>query len=344
MSRATCQANSTFKLIVRLTDCNGILFDPDGGIDIDIFDPAADTADNTTATVLNATTASLGAVGQQGPNLIIHEGTGIYSYTFPIVANATIGTWTDRWSFTHLSVPTEASFTFTVSERVQIESGDLGINSKIRITLGSSLPSLSGSFLAAGQVVEFYTPLSPMYSTEELVLLEAGGHLNGVLSSTLELAIHKASLSADHLTFATTIKNASWYNFAREKVVTCMAARNILSNTASNMVKKKQLADLSVEYDLTYSNKINDLEMCVQEYLSVLQTGGVAGVGTSLKALSVTPGSMDPDYPDFGRSYTNQSSPRSGANTKTSQTDSRGNSFSRKSRTYRPRGKGSWNK
>ena len=344
MSRATCQANSTFKLIVRLTDCNGTLFDPDGGINVDIFDPTDDVDDDTTATVLNATTSSLGAVGQAGPNFIIHEGTGLYSYTFPIAADATAGTWVDRWSFIHQTIATEISFNFSVVERPQIESNALSTNKLVRITLAPSLPALDVTLLTTEKVIDFYTAFSPMYSSEEMILIEAGGHISGVGPSALQLAIYKASLAADELTFATAITNTSWYEFAREKFVTCMAARDVLSNTASNMVKKKQLADLTVEYDLTYSNKIRDMEDCIREYLPVLQTGGAAGIGTSLKALSTTPGSMDPDYPEFGRSYSNQNSSRPGANTKVVTKDSRGNDLSRLSRSYRARIKSNWNK
>ena len=345
MSRITCQANTTFKLVVRLTDCDGVLFDPDGGIDVDIFDPNADTGNNTTATVLNATTISLGAVGQQGPNLIVHEGTGIYSYTFPIAQNAVVGGWIDRWRFVHLTIPTEVEFAFTVAPRTQIESGTLASNSFVRITLASTLPAFDGSVLSAGKIIDFYTSFTPMYSSTELVLLEAGGHLMDVPESTLQLAIHKASLNADLLTFATTTTNTTWYNFARQKVVTCMAAKNVITNTASNRVKKKQLADLSVEYDLTYSNKIRDLEGCIQDYLPALQTAGAAGIGTSDKAQTANPGSLDPDYPQFGRGFKGAWPSRGGANTSVFETDGRGNTKTRKTRTYRPRvTRKSWNK
>lgn len=144
-------------------------------------------------------------------------------------------------------------------------------------------------------------------------MLEAGGYLRGVSDATLMMNLYEASLMATEHTFR-RIVNPSYFNWARRKLVTCLAARTSIINVVNNMVKEKTLADLSVKYDLNHTDKINDLQRCIDEMLPIVESGGLLGPGTSLPVQSITPGSNHPDRPDFGRGYSVGS--RGGANTK----------------------------
>ena len=310
--RTTYQDNSVFKLIVRLTDAEGNLFDPDVGPTVSIFAPGDDLDDDSSADVLSASVASLGAIGQQGVNLVIRESLGIYSYIFPIDGDATEGGWTDRWTFTNDSIVTTVDFTFSVIARVQLESTALSVNQCVLITLDSSILDTNGTELGTDVVIRFWTPLTPMYSSVNLVMGEAGGYLRGVDESAIVLALYEASLEADIITFQ-SIRNSRWYNFARRKWVTCMAARQVMVNLVNNLVKKKQLADLTVEYDLSWYSKIDELKDCVNDLTPVLESGGELSVGASYPVQTTTKGVNDADYPDIGRGF-ESSGERGGGN------------------------------
>lgn len=312
--RTTYQDNDSFKLIIRITDANGDSFDPDSGPFVDIYGPDADIADATTATVLNASQTSLGDAPQVGTENIEKEGTGLYSYIFPIAVDADTGSYTDRWSFTHDSVETTVDFEFEVLEKQYIESVTLSRNIAIRITLSSSIVATDDDTLGEDEEITFYTEITPLYSSTDLVLLEAGGYLRGLTEASLILDLHKASLEADALTFM-AIKNSDWYVFAKRKLVTALAAKISLTNLVANMVRSKQLGDLRVDYDLNYTNKIADLDKIIEQYLPAVQSGGLMGIGTSLIPSGTVKGKFDPDFPKFGKGW-KRSSDRSGANTR----------------------------
>lgn len=328
--RITYQDNSVFKLVVELRDAEDNLFDPAVGPTVDIFAPADDLTDDTSADVLNASVSSLGDVGQQGANLVIRESIGLYSYTFPILADSTIGSWTDRWSFTQDSVATTVDFNFEVLTRSRIESATLTTNSCILITLDSSIADEDGTLLGVDEEIRFWTEFTPVYTSTSLVMAEVGGYLRGVDESSILLAIYQASLDADVLSFVTARPNSEYYQWVKRRWVTCMASRLVMTNLVSNMVKKKQLADLTVEYDLSWGAKIDDLQDCIDELTPILQAGGNISPGSSLPLSTTIKGLNHPDYPEFGRGFV--AGERGGGNTHVYKTQ--GN---RKTKTYRSR-------
>ena len=155
--RTTYQDNAAFKIIIELRDAEDNLFDPDTGPSVAIFAPSGDTDDDSSAVVLNATTASLGDPGQTGTNLVIRESLGLYSYTYPITADAELGSWVDRWTFTNDSVSTEADFSFTVLERLRIESVQLTNNMCVQVVLDDSITDEDGTELGTDITLTWWT-------------------------------------------------------------------------------------------------------------------------------------------------------------------------------------------
>lgn len=333
--RNTYQYNQTFKLLIQITDSDGISFDPDDGPYVDVFAPSASIDDDTTAIVLNASQVSYGDSGQQGTTYIVKEDTGLYSYVFPIAVDAETGSWIDRWTFTHDSIDTTVNFNFTVIENPFVTSIKLQDNQWIHIKLVSIASADDAEDLLEDASLDFYTTITPTYSSSNLVLLEAGGYLQGISEADIEIAIYKYSLDADTLTFR-TVSNREFYEYIRRQWVTCSAARELLINKVNNMVKKKTLADLSVEYDPTYANKIKDLSDCVQEMQRMLSAGGALGPGTSERVQVTVPGINAADRPEFGRR--DLTSPwRAGGNTH----DKANDRSIRVSKTFKPK-KSNW--
>ena|SRR3990172_6220126 len=312
--RTTYQDNLLFKIIIRITDADGEPFDPDDGPYVDIFAPGADTTDDAEATVLNASQTSLGDAPQIGTENIEKEDTGLYSYIFPIAVDAITGDWIDRWTFTQDGVETEVDFQFEVLEKDYIDSVTLTTNTAVRITLDSSILATDDDSLGEDTEIIFYTEITPLYTSTDLVLMEAGGYLRGLAESALLLNIYKASLEADSLTFM-RITNSDWYTFARRRLVTALAAKISLTNLVANMVKTKELGDLRVDYDLSHTKKIIELDSIISDYLPAVQSGGQQGIGTSLLPSRTIKGKNDADFPNFGRGWKESSSERAGANT-----------------------------
>ena len=103
-------------------------------------------------------------------------------------------------------------------------------------------------------------------------------------------------------------------------------------NLSNNLVKKKQLADLTVEYDLSWFSKIDELGDCVSDLSPVLESGGELSIGASYKVQTTTKGVNDSDFPNIGRGF-QKSGARGGANSSVYT-----GGKSRSVRTYRAKG------
>jgi hypothetical protein len=321
--------DGTIELLVQFTNGDGDPIDPDSGPVLSIFDPSSPPADPLTvdadATVLNATEASLGDGSQVGQNMIIKVSTGLYSYSYTLDIDATVGSWYDRWEATVDGLPLETVFSFDVTEVVTIESVSLSNNQLITIILDESIADSTGDILTGGHEIFFSTVYTPYYASSDILNLEIGSYISGIPEFTLNFAIHWASVQADACTFnkrfsggrvSGSMINKEYLEYARTQFVLCQASLFLISNATSSNIKSKTLGDLEVEYDSSVFSVISELKDMCKEWKRVLNSGGKISEGSSLMPVTGTKGSARIDRPLFGRDWIKLSNTRGGANSK----------------------------
>lgn len=320
----TVAQDGTVELIVQFTDGNGDPVAPDGDVIVSLFEPDfppfdPDVTDGD-AIVLDAIVAPVSGT------------TGLYSYTYTLAPDSSVGVWYDRWEAEIDGVPIEMIFDFTVTEKTSIVSAGLAENMIVTVTLDSSIANEDGVTLGTNQEVMFSTTLNPMYASSDLLSLEIGSFIPGIPEFTLDLAIHWASVQADAHTFkrraqihpvtnapvySNGARNQDYFDVMRTQYVLCRAGHMMINNVLSNAVKSKTLADLSVSYDTgRLTSKLADLEKCISETRRILNSNGTLSEGASLPATSTVKGAKDIDRPPFGREWASVSGVRSGANSR----------------------------
>jgi len=305
------------QLIVQFTNADGTLINPDSTPQLSIFstDPSDSSVVDGDAIVLNATTSSLGGVGQQGTNLVILHETGIYSYTWPVAIDRTVGTYYDRWVATIDGVSSTVIFSFDVLEKISMVSLELDNNYVVTITLDETIADTDGNTLAEDYAFRWSTTLYPYYVSSDIVDLELGSYLGSLDTETIDFTIWQASKESDLLTYTTSITNSDWYNHARRQYVMCRTGMLLLQNTISVLPKKKKLDQLEVQWDTeSYQSFINDMREACLRWKRVLASGGELSEHTSLKPRFGIKGRQHADRPAFGRSWNNSGR---GANSRT---------------------------
>jgi len=304
MARYTYQ-DGTLELVVKLTNGDGDLIDPDsgvnpsgpsgplGGIWVDIYPPGFDP-NNADVTTSDAT-----LLGQ----IPTREELGIYSFAMVTDVDTEYGTWYDHWHWIVDGVEQDYVFEFVVYERTNLFSYTASANHSIRIVLDSTVAATDGEFLTAGYEAHFSYIMSPLYVSTRHLELEGGTYLVNVPEDTLLAEILLASREADILAFIVTHDNTSYFQMVRQRYVTCRSLFRLLGNLYAQYMKRKRLGDLDVTYGDGLPEKLDQVANCANEMELVLNSGGNISPHTSLRPSVTIPGLYVPDRPVFGRGW-----------------------------------------
>lgn len=288
----TISAGGTINLRIQFKDDLGKASEAQN-VQVFIFQPGADTSDN------------LNAVDSAGftPTYL---GEGVYEYQYTVPCSP-VGEWTDKWLG---DLPCQAGLTTTLtfsstagtSEVVSFEGPQLFDNNLVTVTLLPGIASAGGDVFTEPVELEFFTTLSPYYTSTTKVSLEVGSLITEIKDLTSAMAILEASIEADALSFSPTEVNSKMFIHARREYVTAASAFRLVSNVGGNLLKSKTLGDLSVTYD-TQSHKetLEHLQEMMRKWGDQLMAGGGAKEIRSPKM--VVKGSRDPDKPTFDRMW-----------------------------------------
>ena len=236
-------------------------------------------------------------------------GEGVYEYQFtaPCTSITGAGEWSDKWEgdlTCQAGVTTTLKFSVTenVSEVISLESPQLFNNNLVSIKLLSGIASTEGNVLQEDTEFQFFTTLSPFYTSTTKVKLEVGSLVSEIKDLTSALAILESSIEADSLTFSTKEINSDLFKHARREYVTANAAFKLVSNVGGNLLKSKTLGDLSVTYDTSsHKDTLDHLQEMSRKWGEQLMSGG--GARTVKSPKFVVRGALDPDRPIFDRMW-----------------------------------------
>ena len=236
-----------------------------------IFQPGIDTSDNANAVDANGFTPTY-----------LGEGVYEYQYTTPCTDTVAAGDWSDKW-VGDLTCQTGLTTTlsFTVSENssevVSFDSSQLFANNLVSVKLKQGIASVSGETLQEDVEFQFFTTLSPFYTSINKVRLEVGSLVTEIKDLTSALSILESSIEADSLSFSTTNINEDLFNHARREYVTAASAFKLVSNVGGNLLKSKSLGDLSVTYDTnSHRDVLEHLQEMMRKWGDQLMSGGGA--------------------------------------------------------------------
>lgn len=223
---------------------------------------------------------------------------------------------------------------------------DLNKNNRVTIYLSENIKAVDGSSLSADYQEQYFTTTySPLYASVTQLRLHLGPIAKDLSDDTINLAIFEASLSASSNMFLDTIENSEYFKEAKKGYTICKAQLILLQALSGDGSLtggfKKTLGDLSISKfgnDDFIKSRLNNLEECVDGWLSVLQSGGAIGPFGQEKAQYTVKGAASSDFITVGREW----SPIFGnekpiANSKTYRHDM--TSTRRKYRTYVPKSK-----
>lgn len=292
-------------------------------------------AETSDAWVYDVTTTS----GGSGPLadadvMLVHEGTGHYSYDIVIPEDADLGIGYDKWEATVDLSDIDETFMFIVASPATIilDETPLCDNNIVTITLDSTIQAEDGTTLGTDYEWYFTTTYTPLYTSLRRLRLDLGTLIANIPDDTINLAIFEASLMADSLTFGQLSLSASqmsFFEFARRQYVTCAAEATLLDVIMNANVtgKTKQLAQLQVSYSGSSSKdpllwkRIQD---CLVKWEASLTSSGEIAPGTSLRPDVAIKGYYDVDRPAFGRDWSSTSSSRLDQQIPASNTRTRG--------------------
>jgi hypothetical protein len=258
-----------------------------------IFQPGADTSDNANAIDVAGFTPT-------------YLGEGVYEYQHTSACTP-VGEWTDKWTGDLTCQPgLTASLIFSItvgaSEVVSFEGPQLFNNNLVTVTLLPGIASTGGEVFTEAVELEFFTPLSPYYTSTTKVSLEVGSLITEVKDLTSAMAILESSIEADALTFSPTEINSELFKHARREYVTAAASFRLVSNIGGNLLKSKTLGDLSVTYDTeSHKETLEYLQEMMRKWGDQLMAGG--GAKEIRNPKMVVKGSKDPDKPIFDRMW-----------------------------------------
>lgn len=253
-----------------------------------IFDPDGDTDDNGTA-ITSVTPTELAA--------------GLYVYNYTIPSTPTAGTWSDKW------VATAGSSSIAIVQQFVVVEYSAGLttdsqlfnNNMVKIVLDSTVADTDGNTLGSDYEFYYTTAYDPLYVSSRVVRLDIGFYLTNVPDDTINLAIFEASREAVVLTFPASRENITFYNYARQQYVTCVAEERLLWNLVDSAAKAKRLADLDVTIGGNYKELLEKLHACKQNWRHVLVSGGARSPDTGLAPDYGVRTYTDADRPIFGR-------------------------------------------
>jgi hypothetical protein len=307
----TVYQDGTCQLIVQFTDGNGDPINPTGGVLVSIFPPDYPPWDPNT---VDGDAEVLDAV----PTKVTGE-VGLYYYNYVTNPTTETGTWYDRWESTVDGEALETNFEFTVLEKVNMASLELGNNMMVRVVLDESIMNENDETLDADYEFFFSTPLDPMYASSDLLALEIGAYIPDISEFALDLAIHWASVQCSAQIFpksSTIIVNQTYFSLVKTEYVLARAGCMLLNNVLATVAKSKTLADLQVVYDTGAKDKLKELSARCSELRRLLNAGGTLSEGSSLPMQATIRGINDVDRPTFGRDWDKVEGTRGGANSR----------------------------
>jgi hypothetical protein len=196
------------------------------------------------------------------------------------------------------------SVTAGTSEVVAFETPQLTNNNLVTVTLLPGIASTTGEVFAEAIELEFFTTLSPYYTSTTKVNLEIGSLITEVKDLTTAMAILEASIEAEALTFSPTEINSELFKHARREYVTASSAFRLVSNVGGTLLKSKTLGDLSVTYDTdSHKETLEHLQEMMRKWGDQLMAGG--GAKEIRNPKMVVKGSRDPDRPVADRMWEN---------------------------------------
>jgi len=282
------QAGNSIKLRTQFLDDQNNPTEPTS-VSIFLFEPDVDS------TVLENYTVS----GQP-----TYLGNGIEEYEWNVAEDVTPGIWTPRWIGVINGQTLDNSFELQVTnsgEIIELPS-QVFQNNLIEITIHSGIEGVDGSVLTEEYVFQFLTTVSPNYSAPRKIKLEYGGFLPDIEDDTIQLAILEASLEADELNFASTVKNTDFFKHVRREWVTCKAALTLINNLNNSLIKSKRLGDFSVTYDTnTLRDAMSKAWDCMNKWEPQLMAGGF--YKAAQQPSRVVKGEYDPDRRLVGRDW-----------------------------------------
>lgn len=292
MSR-TVTAGGTINLRIQFKDDLGKPTEAQN-VSLYIFDSnAVDTSDNANSVEANGFTPTY-----------LGEGVYEYQYTTPCTP---VGDWTEKWTGdlpcqTGLTTSLTFSVTTGASEVVTFEGPQLFDNNLVTVTLLPGIASTTGESFTEKIEIEFFTKLTPFYTSTQKVNLEVGSLISEIKDLTSAMAILESSLEADALTFSSTEINSDLFNHARREYVTASSSFRLVSNIGGNLLKSKTLGDLSVTYDTqSHKDTLEYLQEMMRKWGDQLMAGG--GAQAIRGPRMVVKGSRDPDRPVADRMW-----------------------------------------
>jgi hypothetical protein len=258
-----------------------------------IFAPGVDTSDNANA---------VDPIGFTP----IYLGEGVYEYQYT-TACTPVGEWSEKWvgdlpCQTGLATTLTFSVTAGASEVVSFDGPQLFNNNLVTVTLLPGIASTDGEVFTEAVELEFFTTLSPYYTSTTKVSLEVGSLIAEIKDLTSAMAILESSIEADALTFSPTEINSELFKHARREYVTASASFRLVSNIGGNLLKSKTLGDLSVTYDTnSHRETLEHLQEMMRKWGDQLMAGG--GAKEIRNPKMVVKGSRDPDKPTFDRMW-----------------------------------------
>jgi len=191
---------------------------------------------------------------------------------------------------------------------ITVASGIIQQNNIITVTIDDSVSSTGGTALTSDYEFYFTSQYYPLYSSWRRVMLDYGAYLIDIAKDTINLAIYEASLTADHLSFAsgTALPTgiSDYYAWAKREFVTCKAAEVVLANalaSSNQNLKMKKLGDLEVQYDTTSLEQGLDKALgCLGKWEATIKGKGLS----RRKPQAVVKGDRSSDLPPIGRTWT----------------------------------------
>ena len=205
----TISAGGVISLRIQFKDDLGVPSEAQN-VKVFIFEPGVDTSDN-----------SLAVVPAGSDPVYLGEGVYEYQYTTPCATgnnSVAAGDWSDKWvgdlvCQTGLTTTLVFSVTAEASEVVSFEGSQLSNNNLVTVTLLPGIASTAGEVFTEAIELEFFTDLSPYYTSVRKVKLEVGSLVTEIKDLTSAMAILEASIEADALTFSTTELNSELFKY-----------------------------------------------------------------------------------------------------------------------------------
>lgn len=200
----------------------------------------------------------------------------------------------------------------TTSQTVTLTLTDALLeNNIIDIVIAETLKDTSGYNFSGGYSSYFTTTYNPLYVTARRIRLDIGAQIASIPEDTINLAIFEASRTADIISFSGTIANQRYYDHAKRQFVICEASGILLQGIAAQTaVSAKRLGDFTVDYDGNFLPRIlKRLEDCIAQWEPIVMGGG----DTRDFAIGVK-GLLDPNRPEVGRLWSDESNMIPGAN------------------------------